>query len=104
MKFRKIYWVTEQVGGDGSSQIAGVYTSIHDLIDRGTLWMDGCEKRSGFRVTLVQLDSDKLPLGSWRAPEFNGLESDLQEYVASGELNSQDIEGLATELRAFFSR
>ena len=102
MKFRKIYWVTEQVGSDGSSRVAGVYTSIQDLMSRGVQWMDGIEKRAGFRLTLVQLDSDRVPLGAWVTPDFSGLEQDLQEYVATDELNTQDIEQLASELRAFF--
>jgi hypothetical protein len=102
MKFRKIYWVTEQVGSDGTSRVAGVYTSIHDLMSRGVQWMDGIDQRSSFRLTLVQLDSDKVPLGAWKAPDFSGMEQDLQEYVASDELNAQDVEQLASELRAFF--
>ena len=102
MKFRKIYWVTEQVGSDGSSKVAGVYTSIQDLMGRGVQWMDGIDKRGGFRLTLVQLDSDRVPLGTWVTPDFSGMEQDLQEYVASDELNAQDIEQLASELRAFF--
>lgn len=104
MRFRKIYWVTEQIGADGTSQVAGVYTSIHDLSVRGLQWMDGIEKKKEFRLTLVQLDSDKVPLGSWVSKNFSGLEQDLQEFVKSDELNAQDVEALASQLRAFFSR
>lgn len=102
MKFRKIYWVTEQTGDHGKSQVTGVYTSMHDLTTRGLQWMDGVEVQGGFRLTLVQLDSNKRPLGSWDSPDFSGLESDLQEYVASDEMNSQEIEQFAADLRAFF--
>ena len=104
MKFRKIYWVTEQLGTDGKSQVAGVYTSIQDLSSRGVQWMEAIEKRSGFRLSLVQLDSNRPPLGSWVTPDFSGIEQDLQEYVVSEELNAQDIEQLASDLRAFFTK
>lgn len=102
MKFRKIYWVTEQLGSDGRSQVAGVFTSIQDLSGRGIAWMDGIDKRDGFRVSLVQLDSSKLPLGTWVTPDFSGIEEDLQEFVRTEELGAQDVEQLASDLRAFF--
>ena len=102
MKFRRIYFVTEQLGADGTSMVGGVYTSIHDLISRGVQWMDGIEKRQGFRLSLIQLDSDKPPLGTWHSPSFSGIESDLQEFVKSEELNAQEVESLSSDLRAFF--
>ena len=102
MKFRKIYWVTEQIGTDGRSQVAGVFTSIQDLVGRGILWMDGIDKQAGFRLSLVQLDSNKPPLGSWVTPDFSGLEQDLQEFVESDEIGTQNVEQLALDLRAFF--
>ena len=102
MKFRKIYWVTEQIGTDGKSQVAGVFTSIQDLMGRGIQWMDGIDKQAGFRITLVQLDSSKVPLGTWVTPDFSGIEQDLQDYVATEELSAQEIEALASDLRAFF--
>lgn len=102
MRFRKIYWVTEQIGTDGSSEVAGVYTSIHDLTSRGIQWMDGIDKNKGFRLSLVQLDSSRKPLGTWTSRNFSGLEEDLQEFVGTDELNSQDVENLASQLRAFF--
>lgn len=64
--------------------------------------MEGCDQHDGFRLNLVQLDSDKPPLGSWRSPDFSGMEEDLQEYVRSDEMNAQDVEQLCSELRAFF--
>jgi len=102
MKFRKIYWVTEQIGTDGRSQVAGVFTSIQDLVGRGILWMDGLDMRAGFRLSLVQLDSNGPPLGTWVTPDFSGLEQDLQEYVGTEELGAQNVEQLAADLRAFF--
>ena len=102
MKFRRIYFVTEQLGADGTSKVGGVYTSIHDLITRGVQWMEGIDKRQGFRLSLIQLDSDKPPLGTWNSPSFSGIEADLQEFVRSEELNAQEVEGLASELRSFY--
>lgn len=102
MKFRKIYWVTEQTSQDGRSQVSGVYTSMHDLTTRGLQWMEGIERRDGFRLSLVQLDSNRPPLGTWDSPDFSGLEQDLQDYVKTDEMNAQEIEQLGADLRAFF--
>ncbi len=101
MKFRKLYWVTEQVGSDGCSEIAGVYTSIPDLVDRGIQWKDGIDGRVGFRLTLVALDSKKKPLGTWVLPEFGGIEQDLNEYVVSQEFSTSEIESLLDALKGF---
>ncbi|MBS1723552.1 MAG: hypothetical protein JSS66_11430 [Armatimonadetes bacterium] len=103
MKFRKIYWVTEQLGSDGTSTVAGVYTSINDLIERGINWKDGCEKQAAFRLTLAQLDSRNMPLGSWTSPGFDGLEGDLAPLVAGLELSGLDVDQLCQEIRAFCS-
>ncbi len=100
MKFRKIYWVTEQLDESGLSEVAGVYTSIQDLTSRGFNWKDGIEKSAGFRLSLVQLDSSKKPLGTWSSPDFGSIESDLEPYIASDEMNAQDVEGLVKDLRA----
>lgn len=102
MKFRKIYWVTEQLAHNGQSQVAGVFTSIHDLMTRGIQWMDQIPHKDSFRLNLTQLDSDRPPLGTWSSPDFSGIEADLQEFVNSDEMNAQEVEALASELRAFF--
>ncbi len=101
MKFRRIYWVTEQLGRQGHSHVAGVYTSVHDLIERGLVYMDGLDSGGGLRVSLVQLDSATRPLGTWVSPDFAGLEEDLREFVQSQELSAQECESLASSLRAF---
>jgi hypothetical protein len=104
MKFRKLYWVTEQVGPDGASEVAGVYTSIPDLVDRGIQWKDGIQCREGFRLTLVALDSKKKPLGTWGLPEFGGIEQDLREYVANQEFTSTEVENLIDALQGFHAK
>lgn len=101
MKFRRIYWVTEQIDNDGSSQVAGVFTSIPDLIDKGLRWDDEIPGRSGFRISLVKLDSSKKPLGTWSSPSFEGLDSSLREYIGTGEFNEGDCVQLCDAVRQF---
>lgn len=100
MQFRRIYWVTEQLDGDGKSQIGGVFTSIQDLLDEGLRWSES-GKGHGFRVTLVKLDSDREPLGSWTSPDFSGMEADLEPYITTQEFDRMDCEAMVRELRAF---
>lgn len=99
MKFRKLYWVTEQFGQDGLSEVAGVYTSIPDLIERGIEWRDGLSHQDGFRLTLVALDSRKKPLGTWATPEFGSLQSDLSEYVGTQEFGASEVDALVEALK-----
>ncbi len=101
MKFRKLYWVTEQVGTDGNSKVIGTFTSIHDLRTKGIKWAEDCDLRSTFRISLVKLDSSGMPMGCWTGPEFEGLESDLQQFVATGEFDEPSIILLASDLRGF---
>lgn len=101
MKFRKLYWVTEVLGDDDKSAVSGVYTSIHDLLERGLHWPQDMTAHAGFRVTLVKLDSDKPPLGQWVSPDFAGMREALQEYVATDEFNAQDCELLVDNLAQF---
>jgi phage protein U len=93
--------VTEQLSSDGKSEIGGVYTSVPDLIDRGLHWREGVERKDGFRLTLVKLDSTSKPLGCWYFPEFSGMQNDLQEYVASNEFTSVEVETLLEALAGF---
>jgi hypothetical protein len=100
MMFRKLYWVTEQVEPNGSSQVTGVYTSIPDLIRHGLRWTD---QNSGgeFRLTLTKLDCVKSPLGSWTSPAFEGLEDALQEFVRTDEFSQDQCKSLVGELENF---
>lgn len=101
MKFRRLYWVTENVAEDGSSEVAGVYTSIPDLIEDGVRWCEGTKKQKAFRVSLVKLDSTKMPLGTWISPDYQGLSSDLEEYVKTQEFTSSECESLLDALKKF---
>ncbi|MDI9636580.1 hypothetical protein QPK87_01540 [Kamptonema cortianum] len=103
MKFRKLYWVTEQVEESGNSSVRGVYTSIYDLTSKGLRW-DEDAGTTGFRVTLAKLDSNCAPLGSWSAPSFSTMLEDLQPYVASGEFDAMSCEQLVKDLIAFANR
>jgi hypothetical protein len=98
MKFRKIYWVTEFLDKDGAAKLSGVYTSVADLISRGVAPRSGVEPPSGLRLSLVQLDSTRPPLGSWSSPGFPGLEESLEEYIGTGELTYSECESLRTAL------
>ncbi|ARU42365.1 hypothetical protein CCB80_14890 [Armatimonadetes bacterium Uphvl-Ar1] len=99
MKFRKLYWVTEQVGESGDSKVIGVFTSIHDIRTKGIKWNEECGHRAGFRVSLIKLDSSGMPLGSWIGPDFEGLPEDLQQFVATGEFDGPSIDLLVADLR-----
>lgn len=100
MKFRKLYWVTEQLDSDGRSEIAGVYTSIPDLVERGAHWCAEIDKTAHFRLSLVKLDSNSRPLGSWTSPAFEGIEDDLATYVETQEMTTTEIEGLVESIRS----
>lgn len=99
MKFRRLYWVTEQVATDGSSHVTGVYTSVPDLADHGLRYM--ANLGSGFRLSLVQLDSTNLPLGTWTAPAFEGIEDALKPYTVGDEITDEHRESLLEALRTF---
>ncbi|MFN3728923.1 MAG: hypothetical protein ACK4XJ_04345 [Fimbriimonadaceae bacterium] len=99
MKFRRLYWVTEIVNEDGTSTITGVYTSLPDLIETGLRWMDQINGNGRFRLTLVQLDSPKLPLGSWISPDYDDISDDLEGYVEGNEFRKDDCVTLVDRLR-----
>ena len=100
MKFRRLYWVTEQIDESGVSEVAGVFTSIPDLVEEGIRWNDEIDKRHLFRVTLVKLDSPGKPFGCWISPDFQGMKEDLREYVKTEEFTVPDCEGLVNGLKA----
>ncbi|MBV6458340.1 MAG: hypothetical protein HONBIEJF_01467 [Fimbriimonadaceae bacterium] len=88
MMFRRLYWVTE-VSEAGNVRVAGVYTSIPDLIEKGL------ENGAVTRISLVKLDSCDGPLGRWESPSFGNMREDLQAYVATGEFALDEIQSLA---------
>ncbi len=101
MRFRKLYWVTEQLQEGGRSQLRGVYTSIFDIRSKGFKWLESCGDHKGVRVSLVKLDSTGEPLGTWSSPDFEGMETDLQQFVNTGEFDEQSCEELIEDLRNF---
>lgn len=94
--FRRLYWVVEFVQSDGRSRVAGVYTSIPDLIRHGLSRASDGE----LRITLTKLDSDKEPFGTWSAPEFAGLEEACQQFVRTEEFSVDEVKNLIGALRA----
>lgn len=95
MMFRKLYWVTEQVDMAGRSRVAGVYTSIPDLIRHGLGWNHGTDR---IRLTLTKLDSEQEPLGCWTSPHFDGLEASLQQFVHTDEFSADHCKALLQAL------
>jgi hypothetical protein len=102
MKFRRLYWVAEQIERDGKSKVTGVYTSIQDLIQRGLRWCDEDRSESSrFVLTLVKPDSFNCPFGEWTSPEFGGLIEALQQFVETNEYTQEEIYLLQEELEKF---
>jgi hypothetical protein len=102
MMFRKIYWVTEEVDTAGHSEVTGVYTSIHDLVEKGLGNVKERLADSVLRLSLVQLDTPGA-LGRWTSPGFGSLSEDLDQYLATGEILDHDKESLLNSLSAFSS-
>jgi hypothetical protein len=97
MKFRRLYWVTEEVSAKGDSGVTGVYTSIPDLIKNGIESRNG--KPSQLRLSLVKLDCADGPLGIWEAPGFTGIGDSLQEYVKTDEFSADQCQALVDGLK-----
>jgi hypothetical protein len=100
MMFRKLYWITEEFAGDGTSRATGVYTSVPDLIDKGLRRLSG-SAGDGFRVSLCQLDSDRDLLRRWNVPTASSISGDLDDFVKSGELSIEESNALAEALSNF---
>lgn len=99
MRFRRIYWVTEQLDEDGRSQVTGVFTSVHDLLEHGIGIRDISDKRAGYRISLVELDSPKLPLCVFTSPDFGDVAKTLQPFVETGELSADEVSWICEALR-----
>jgi len=95
MMFRKLYWVTEQVDSFGVSHIAGVFTSIPDLLKTG---LAGQQDGTKLRLTLTKLDSDSSPFGTWCEPDFSGLRERLNDFVATDEFTEEHCVMLVDKL------
>lgn len=101
MKFRHLYWVTETLAADGTSAVRGVFTSIPDLIERGLTGLTPAPDVVDLRVTLVQLDRNQAPLGSWRAVRNVDLATALQPFIDSGEFEAEECHRLAEAFRTW---
>ncbi len=99
MRFRKLYWVTEQVTANNKSSVLGVFTSVPDLVCTG-LRGDGSARRGEIRLSLFQLDSDLGPLRSWTPSNFASVCEDLKEFVQSEEFTQEECNTLAAALKA----
>lgn len=99
--FRRLYWITEQTDPNGVFRATGVYTSIHDLVERGLRWIE--PSGVGFRISLVKLDCRSDVLGSWVGPQFEGVADGLQPYVDTHEFTIEECLGLQAALETFMS-
>lgn len=99
MRFRRIYWVTEQLDKEGRSEVTGVYTSIPDLVETGIKMKDFCKKKDGFRITLWALDTDNPPLLEICSPNFHDVEEKLTPFIQTGEITSEEAVRLAEALQ-----
>lgn len=100
MMFRKLYWVTEQFSDANQSKVTGVYTSIPDLIERG-LRTVGSEGAKGFRISLAKLDCKDDVLGRWEIPGSETIGFDLQRFVDTGEMSTEEVDSLVAATSAF---
>jgi hypothetical protein len=100
MKFRRIYWVTEQLDEEGRSDVTGVYTSIPDLVEIGLGIQDYSPCRKTVRLSLCELDAAKPPLVSVLWDEYDQLESLLKPFVDDGEMTHEDVVTLVDALKA----
>ncbi|MCH8273752.1 MAG: hypothetical protein IH851_03095 [Armatimonadetes bacterium] len=99
IKFRRIFWVTEQFDDEGFSEVTGIYTSVPDLIETGLGTRVYGDKKAGFRITLCALDTTRPPLLSFSSPDFQNVEAHLAQFVESGEMSSDEVARLAEALR-----
>src|SRR5690349_6835553 len=99
MMFRRLYWVVEELEQSGRSQVTGVYTSIQDLIKHGLSCVDAGNE---IRLTLTKLDSNKPPLGTWASPRFEGLETEMEEYIRTDEFTAEQCKALSDELHGMY--
>jgi len=78
-----------------------VYTSVHDLTERGLRWIEPAG--TGFKINLAKVDGRGDVLGTWSGPKFEGLENDLQAYVDTHEISVEECQNLRASLDAFVS-
>lgn len=99
MRFRRIYWVTEQVDDAGHSEVTGVFTSIPDLIETGLGIRAVSPKSAAFRVTLCELDCRDKPLLTFQSPHFDEIPAQVKPLLESGEMSHEEYLRLIDALR-----
>ena len=100
MRFRRLYWVTEQFDNDGSSEVTGIFTSIPDLIELGLGTRPVSSKQAGFRITLCALDSVQPPFLSASSPDFSEVATMLTPMIEEGEITKERARSLCDALKA----
>lgn len=93
--FRRLYWVSEQVFQDGTSELNGVYTSIPDLIRNGLRFPNQGE----LRLSLTKLDSESGVLGVWNSPGFDQLEEEMEPFIKTEEFSKEQVNTLIATLQ-----
>jgi hypothetical protein len=104
MMFRRIYWVIERVEKDGSSRVAGIYTSIPDLVDHGFRNRDPLRDGQSIRLSQVQLNRSDEPLGQWTQHTWGDIAQELEPFVESGEYSPEECLFLQDSLVEFSSK
>lgn len=92
--FRRIYWVVEWLDANENSEVRGVYTSIPNLVRQGLERPEGVR----LRLTLVKLDCEKPPFGSWQEPGFDGMAQRIEEFVRTDEFSKEQVQSLLDAL------
>jgi len=84
---------------DGSSHVKGVYTSIPNLLQKG-LNVPIADHAEGarLRLTLMKLDCDSEPFGTWTEPDFDGLAQCLEGFVRTDEFSKDQCQALMAAL------
>lgn len=98
--FRRLYWVTEEHSADGSVHATGVYTSVPDLLEKGLRFVG--EESSHLTLKLIKLDSRKGPIGAWGKDNLGSLESEMQQFIETGEVSIEHVNNLVDGLHEFW--
>jgi hypothetical protein len=89
MRFRRLYWVTEQISPSGESEIRGVFTSVPDLIEH---CLQVLGETSDVRLSLVELDRVGKPLLTWVSKGGDDIAGLLDPFVKTGELSRDEVQ------------
>ncbi len=99
MSARIQYWVTEEFLSDGKTAVTGIYTSVNDLAESGLrLIHDG----SAFplRISLVKLDWEGAPVGTWLSSEVDEIAAVMATCVANGTVTQSEMEFFVSKAKS----